>query len=375
MQGLFSHYESLGTKEFRTRALFFVSAVAAAIVLVLLVWVARYVLLLLFAGCIGALVLSTLTNWVKLKFHIRRGLAYALVLLGILALIVIGICLRGPALVHQIAGLEQGIPTAIGKILDRLQSQDWGRWLLSQTSGSDKISRGLAFIGSRIGGAMYLTGATIGGLFLVVISSLYLASEPSLYLEGIERILSPSVREVFKACLKEAGQTLKSWLLAKAVSMMTVGAFVGIALLILRIPLAGTLGLIAGILTFIPNVGPILSVFPAALLAFGISPGKGILTILIFCLAHFFEGNLITPLAERKIASLPPALTLTVQLLLGSVTGALGVALAAPITAVFLSVTRVLLKLKTNEAGGPNLEITAVPDSPSYPLPPAVGDR
>jgi AI-2E family transporter len=74
-------------------------------------------------------------------------------------------------------------------------------------------------------------------------------------------------------------------------------------------------------MTFIPNLGPILSVFPAALLAIAISPGKGLLTVLLFALVHFLEGNIITPLLRRPIVRLPPALTLTVQLLLAVIEG------------------------------------------------------
>lgn len=95
----------------------------------------------------------------------------------------------------------------------------------------------------------------------------------------------------------------------------------------------GTLGVITTFLTFIPNAGPILSAIPAGLLAFAISPSKGLLTILLFFAVHFIEGNFVTPLAERQIVKLPPGLTLAVQLFLASVAGALGVALAAPLTA------------------------------------------
>jgi predicted PurR-regulated permease PerM len=112
------------------------------------------------------------------------------------------------------------------------------------------------------------------------------------------------------------------------------------------VPLAGTLGVIAALLTFIPNIGPILSVVPAALLALAISPTKGLLTVLLFLLVHFLEGNVITPLLERRIVRLPPGLTMSAQLLLAVVAGPLGVALAAPVTAAALGVFEVLLPVE-----------------------------
>lgn len=152
---------------------------------------------------------------------------------------------------------------------------------------------------------------------------------------------------------------LRAWLLAKPVSMATIGVLVTIGLFVIRVPLAGTLGILAAFLTFIPNLGPILSVIPAALLAFAVSPTKGVLTMAWYCVAHFLEGNVITPLAERKIVRLPPALTLAVQLLLASVAGALGVALAAPLTAVMLGVADVLLPSESGGSSAHRVDATA----------------
>jgi predicted PurR-regulated permease PerM len=205
------------------------------------------------------------------------------------------------------------------------------------------VSRALSMAISGIGGAVNITISTIAALFLIILTSVYLSVEPDFYHRGIRRIVPSASRPTFDACLASAIARLRAWLLAKVVSMTAIGLFITFGLLALHVPLAGTLGLIAALLTFIPNLGPFISVLPAALIAFAISPMKGILTVALFCVAHFLEGNIITPIAERKIASLPPALTLALQLLLGSATGALGVVLAAPFTAVLLGVLQVLL--------------------------------
>lgn len=136
---------------------------------------------------------------------------------------------------------------------------------------------------------------------------------------------------------------IRSWLFAQMLSMAAIGVLVTIGLWLIGVPLAGTLGIIAALLTFIPNIGPILSVVPAALLALAISPGKGLLTLLLFMVVHFLEGNIITPLLQRKIVRLPPALTLIAQLLLTVIAGPLDLALAAPLTAATLGIFQVLL--------------------------------
>lgn len=329
---------------FEKRAIFVVLISVIACGLVVLVWEARSILLLLFAGYIGALILTTLTKWLQSWLHLRhRGLAFTLVVCVIIASAACGIWLRGPVLAQKLSDLQIDIAAAAQQLSSHLQEQKWARWVIAHSAESGQASHALSLALSGIGGAVYLTVSTIAGVFLVVITTLYLAAEPDFYLRGLRRLLPISPRPTIEACFAKATEMLQIWLMAKLVSMVAIGSFVTVGLLLLRVPLAGTLGVIAGLLTFIPNLGPILSVLPATLLAFEISPTKGILTIALFCCAHILEGNLVTPLAERKIVALPPALTLTVQLLLATIAGALGIALAAPLTAVMLGVLQVLL--------------------------------
>jgi predicted PurR-regulated permease PerM len=329
--------------DFRKRALFVVLISVAAIFLLWLTWTARFVLLLLFASCIGALILSTFTNWLRSWIPMRRSMAFAIVIAIIGLMIALLIWTRGFLLLQQLGDLQSSIPSAVQQIHTRLQSETWGRWLLAQIEDSDQLARGASFVLSGIRSAMYLTGAAIAATFLITVSSLYFGAEPDFYLRGLRRIVPETHRLIFEDCLTSVTKTVRAWLVSRFLSMTAIGLLISCGLFMIGIPLAGTLGVIAALLTFVPNIGPILSVVPAALLAFAMSPTKGILTILLFCLAHFLEGNLISPLADRGIVKLPPSLTLSVQLLLGSIAGALGVALAAPLTAVTLSVLSVTL--------------------------------
>jgi predicted PurR-regulated permease PerM len=145
--------------------------------------------------------------------------------------------------------------------------------------------------------------------------------------------------------------------LAKLISMTMVGVLVSIGLAIVGVPLAGTLGIIAALMTFIPNVGPLISVIPAVLLALAASPAKGLLTLLVFAIVFTLEGYVVTPLLERNIVRLPPALTLTMQLLMAVVAGPVGVALAAPVAAAILGILAVLLP-KAPEVPVPQARLT-----------------
>lgn len=128
--------------------------------------------------------------------------------------------------------------------------------------------------------------------------------------------------------------------------MIIVGLLVFVGLLALRVPLAGSLGILAGLLTFVPNVGPVLSAIPPILLAFAINPSRAILVILLFWAVHALEGFLITPIANKAAVNLPPGLTLSLQLILAFVAGTLGVALAAPLTIVLVVLVGTVYKDK-----------------------------
>lgn len=329
--------------DFKKRTVFVVIVCAAIVGGAMLVWETRLILLLLFAGCVGALILTTLTEWAQSLLHFRRSFSFAIVLTASTSALVIGIWTEGSALVQQLGNLQVDLTSAAHQLSSHLQSQSWMLWLMAHSYDSSHLPQALSLAIAGIEGMVNVTFSAIGGLFLVLLTSIYLAVEPDSYRKAIFRIVPGASRSVFDACQSSAVGRLRAWLLAKAVSMTSIGLLITAGLLALRVPLAGTLGAIAALLTFVPNLGPLLSVLPAAMIAFAISPLTGLLTIALYFLAHFLEGNVITPIAERNIASLPPALTLAMQLLLGSTTGAIGVVLAAPFTAALLGILDVLV--------------------------------
>lgn len=330
-------------QEFRKQATFVVLLMTGVFLGLAFLWYARIILLLVFAGGIVALILTTLTDNVSSICKFRRSLAFSTVL----TLLILGLCLvawwRGPQIATEISDLQTDLPAALHKLLLRVQDYSWGRWLVNEYTSGTTITGSFAYALTRLSGMLSSTASTVAGLFLVIAVGIYTAVEPDFYLRGLHRLTPRHYRSRLDLCIESALQMLRSWLLAKFVSMFAIGLFIASGLWALGIPLAGTLGIIAALLTFIPNIGAVLSFLPAALLAFAISPAKGWLTILLFCLAHILEGNLITPLAERTIVKLPPALTLAVQLLMFTVAGIVGMALAAPLLAATIGVLEVLL--------------------------------
>ncbi len=335
--------------DFKRRAVFAILAGVGLLGVTAIVWFSKTILLLLFAGCVSAILFSTAISAVQRWTRVRRPIAFAIVLLtGMLAAALI-MWVNGPAVAQQVGELRSNLTSAAARVATLIQETQWGRWVIAQSTDADKLSRGILFAAVRLGGAMTAVASSLAGLLLILFTTMYLSAEPEFYRTGLRRIIPADSWEVFEASMNGAIQNVRFWLLAKLISMVIIGCFVSAGLWILQIPLAGLLGVIAGLLTFIPNLGPLLSVVPAALLGFAISPTKGLLTVAVFALAHFLEGNLVTPLAERAIVKLPPFLTLSMQLLLGTLTGPLGIALAAPFTAAMLGAGNILLSPATTE--------------------------
>jgi predicted PurR-regulated permease PerM len=116
--------------------------------------------------------------------------------------------------------------------------------------------------------------------------------------------------------------------------MLTVGVLTGLGLWAVGIPAAASLGVLAGVLSFVPNLGPVLAALPGILLGLAEGPMTAVWAMAIYVGVQILEGNLITPMAERSAVSLPPGLIITAQLLLGLLAGPIGLLVATPLLAV-----------------------------------------
>jgi predicted PurR-regulated permease PerM len=130
--------------------------------------------------------------------------------------------------------------------------------------------------------------------------------------------------------------------MGQLVTMATMGVFIGTGLALLSVPLAGTLGLIAAVLSFIPSLGMIIAVIPAIMLGLTISPSMGLWVALLYLGVQLVEANVVTPLVQRKAISLPPAFVLGSELLMGLLLGGAGLAFATPLVAAGLVLVNML---------------------------------
>ena len=195
----------------------------------------------------------------------------------------------------------------------------------------------------------YLANAVI--IFFI---GAFLAVEPGLYKRGFARLFPPDARDEVDDALVETGQTLRNWLVGKLASMTMIFVFTWLGLMLVGFPFSFALGLVAGALAFIPNIGPILTYIPIALV--GLSAGSTttlLYGLLIYAAAQAIESYLFTPLIQKRMVSLPPALIFFAQILGGILFGLWGVALATPIAAVLKTLIE---KLYIQEGLGENVE-------------------
>ena len=194
-------------------------------------------------------------------------------------------------------------------------------------------------------GILKFAGLTIhgfGGLVFAVVIGIFLAFQPDLYRTGFLNLFPKTRRNRLGEVLDELGFTLWWWLMGQLATMASVGTFIGIGLSLLGVPLAGTLGLIAAILSFIPSLGPLISVIPAVMLGLTKSLSMGLWVCLLYLGIQILEANVITPLVQKKAISLPPAFVLGSELLMGLLLGGAGLAFATPLAAVILVLVNML---------------------------------
>lgn len=198
-------------------------------------------------------------------------------------------------------------------------------------------------LGSQLSGATrYLfpflssTAAVAGGLLIVLFLSIYIGAEPELYHRGIMHLFPHRVRDRAGEVLSEMATVLRKWLVTQLIAMIVIGAVTTAVLLALGVKAAVALGLIAGLLEFVPTVGPILSALPAIAMGFVDSPEKALYVLIAYVGIQFLENHLLIPLLMRGGLDLPPALTIVAQALMTLLFGFLGLMVAVPMTAAVM---------------------------------------
>lgn len=305
------------------------------IIILFISWFLIDVLLLTFAAVLLAIFLRTLNNLIQRVIHLPDILSMSLVIAIILTVLMAMSIILTPIISEQIQNLSNDIPSALEEFKEILGSAlnlDSISTLYQKLNIENLIPQGKTFL-IQATNLFSTTFGLIGSVIFVMFMGIFFAFDPNTYKEGVISLIPPSNQKKTENTIESIGDILKWWIIGKMCSMIIIGIFTTLGLWFLGIPLAISLGLIAAILTFIPNIGPIIALIPAISVAFIQNPLSAFYVLALYVVIQTLESYIITPLIQGKIISLPPALIILSQLIMGLLTGFLGLALATPLLA------------------------------------------
>jgi predicted PurR-regulated permease PerM len=361
------------------------SLVIAMYVAVRLLWLANALFLTAFLGILIGLAVSSgvdrLTRW-----RLPRGLSAGLIVLTFFGLLVGFGAWMAPTLHNQGVELRRRLPDAVDRVEAWVNSRRNGligllfSSLASESqadsaqaaagaaataqpgavtapatplpSSSDSI-RVASTLRQRLGGQMsrvshYLfpflssTLEVVSGLFIIIFLSVYIAADPAMYRRGIIHLFPHRRSERMGAVLTAVAAVLRRWLITQLIAMVTIGLVSTIVLAILGVKAAFALGLLSGLLEFIPTVGPIVSSLPAIAMGFLDSPEKAASVAVAYIGIQFLENHLLIPLLMKGGIDIPPALTILSQALMAILFGFLGLMCAVPLLAAVITAVKML---------------------------------
>jgi predicted PurR-regulated permease PerM len=369
-----------------------VTVVGLAIALLLL-WQTRTLVLTVFLGVLFALAVSAGADRLQ-AWKIPRGVAAPLIVFAFVGLVAAFGSWIGPTVREQTMELRTKLPEALEKLEDWVQARgggviatitglgddatppaparapardsagrvgldtgavvaaDSGRGTVAKpvvTTPAPKTLRDRLL--AQIGGvgryflhALGSTLAVLAGIVLVIFLAIYLAIDPSTYRRGLLHLVPQRARGQTDEILTAIAVTLRRWLVTQLIAMIVIGAVSTIVLMALKVRAAVPLGILAGLLEFVPTIGPIISALPAIAMGFVDSPEKALAVAVAYVGIQFLENHLLIPLLMKQGVNVPPALTIVMQALMAIVFGILGLLVAVPLLAAIMIATRILTR-------------------------------
>jgi len=353
------HVERPGPAEFRDplvrEELQRASVWIGAVLLVAAIIFLAQPLLLIIGGMVFAVVLDGGARALGRVLPIARGWRLLITILLGVGFIVWVFYYAGTTFAAQFETLRLVVEAQVMKLYAWAQ----GMGLISDPNPSSISQQLMGSVGrltSAVGSAL---GAVTSALLIFVIG-IFIAIEPHLYDRGVAWMLPLRHRERFYAITDKVGFTLRRLLFGRIIGMIFEGVFTWFMLAYVSqifglhpIPMAALLGLITGILAFIPNIGAIVSGLLMVAVGFSAGPAEGVFAIIVYFAVQNIDGYLVLPYIARRTVDLAPAVVLAAQLILGALLGFLGLLLADSILATIKVVLQELSKYRAREAGDP----------------------
>lgn len=304
-----------------------------------ILWQIKQLILLVFTAVVIANALNLLVKQFQ-RLKIRRSYAVSMSVLILLSLAITFVWVIVPPLFEQLQQLIELVPKGINQLNSWLSllEKRLPPELLALLPDLEQLSRQIQPIFNRLlGGGFTFFSTSVGiilNILLVLVLTIMFLADPAPYQQGFIRLFPSFYRRRVKEILKLCEKALQGWLVGTLFSMTFLLIISFIGLLLLDIDLALAQAMLTGLLTFIPNFGPVLSVIPPMAIALLDAPWKSLAVLIFYIILQQVEGALLTPLVMAQQVSLFPAFTLLAQVFFATFFGFLGLFLALPLTVV-----------------------------------------
>ena len=305
----------------------------ALVVLGLLLWELRWVLLVLFGAVVLAVALDVPVTQLRRRLPINRPTALLAVLVALMLLGWKVSELLLPELVEQAGEFMRLVPELVQR-LGQLAGGIKGFQSLEQQLTTFTTWDTLQQLGTQLLGVAGSTANSTIQVLLMGLLAVLLALDPRshqrLLLAASPRFARPGVESLLHDCRQAMG----GWLAGMTISAITVFLLTWAGLALLGVPLALLSGLVCGLLTFVPTIGPTAATLLPLAVALLISPAKLLQVLFLRLLLQNVEAFVLTPVLLSRTVNLLPTVALMAQLCMGALLGLPGVLLALPLVVV-----------------------------------------
>jgi len=291
-----------------------------------LAWQLRFYLLLVFGGILVGILLDAPTNWMSKQTRLPRSIVFAAVLLAVASLIAAAVWLFGRRLAmefSEIGTVTEHLNRFIEQLPAKLREEIRNLQNFDLTASLNLLGPLAGYVGTVL--------AVLSNVVIVLFLGVFFAASPATYIDGFVSYLPQGIRCRAAKTLHRSGVELRHWLLGQLVAMAAVGILTGAGLLILAVPMAFSLGMLAGLLEFIPFIGPFLAAVAGLLVTLALAPNQVLWTALMYVGVQQIEGQILTPFVNKWAVDLPPALTLSASVGFGLLFGPIGIVLGLPL--------------------------------------------
>ncbi len=318
---------------------------AFTLIILLFIYTTFKVLLLVLAGSLIAIFFRALSSKIQRKTKWKEGICVAISIISTLLIVTALFWLIGAKVQQQMVELIETLPKTIDKAKDWLEGSSAGEKFLDEVLSEKSIDKAREFLQQFF----QSTFGVLGDVYVVLFIGIFFTISPQTYTNGIVQIIPVQGQQKAQQVLDELGEQLRKWLKGKLLSMLVIFILTAIGLAIIGIPLWLVLALLAGLISFIPNFGPLLALIPAVLVALLESPQTALLVAGLYILIQFIESNFITTAIQKKLINMPPALILIAQLFMGALAGGWGLVLATPVILIIIVLVQELyIKNRSN---------------------------